>query len=134
MQDEADMIEHHELAIQLGQPSGGRAIGFPPITLGVEGCEFTGRGPRLEADQRAVRALDNVEASIRRAVETVGCAKQRQVRLSLAARADRQRAGAVGVAVGHGSREGLGVAGHEIPQGDAGVSNEPGNFRGREPP
>src|SRR5580704_7599306 len=70
------MVMEHEAAIGLLQPSDGVRFRHEPVVLWIIGPELGGRWLRVEADEPAVAALDDLEDFIGGVVQAVGGAKQ----------------------------------------------------------
>jgi hypothetical protein len=71
--DEAEMIAQDEAAIGLLQAAGRGGFRNEPIIGRIVGVQFRGRGERMQADEAAVAALDDLKNFVGGAIEAVGC-------------------------------------------------------------
>ena len=84
--DEPDMVVENELAIHFREPARGGIVRRPPVGRGVKAAQFRGTRHRVQTNQPAVTAFDDVEVPLGGSVQPVGGAKQREIGLPLTAR------------------------------------------------
>lgn len=82
--DEAEMIAEDKPSPEGGEAVSRVVVRIVPVGVGIEAGEFFRLRPRVEADEAALAALDDVERLVGRAEEAVGAAAKRSYLLGVA--------------------------------------------------
>ncbi len=70
------MVAHHEAAIAMFQAVGSGCLRNEPITGRIVVAQLERRRLRVQANQTAIAAFDDLENFVGGAIQAVGCGKQ----------------------------------------------------------